>query len=118
MEPEEFHKEVKAFVENRSSNSDTILLDCRNFYESKIVSSLKVNVRTLCMLQLIAVCSQGQFDQCLAPDIRKFSYFPDYVDKNLDLFRDKKVLMYCTGGIRCERGSAYLRSKVSLNGKK
>ncbi|XP_067238156.1 thiosulfate sulfurtransferase/rhodanese-like domain-containing protein 2 [Chanodichthys erythropterus] len=111
LEPEEFHKEVKAFVENRSSNSDTILLDCRNFYESKIVSSLKVNVRTLGMLQLIAVCSQGQFDQCLAPDIRKFSYFPDYVDKNLDLFRDKKVLMYCTGGIRCERGSAYLRSK-------
>lgn len=118
LEPEEFHKEVKAFVENQSSNSDTILLDCRNFYESKIVSSLKVSVRTLGTLQLIVVCSQGQFDQCLAPDIRKFSYFPDYVDKNLDLFRDKKVLMYCTGGIRCERGSAYLRSKVSLNGKK
>lgn len=89
LEPEEFHKEVKAFVESQSSISDTILLDCRNFYESKI----------------------GQFDQCLAPDIRKFSYFPDYVEKNLDLFRDKKVLMYCTGGIRCERGSAYLRSK-------
>ncbi|XP_077103655.1 thiosulfate sulfurtransferase/rhodanese-like domain-containing protein 2 isoform X2 [Siphateles boraxobius] len=89
LEPEEFHKEVKAFVENQSSINDTILLDCRNFYESKI----------------------GQFDQCLAPDIRKFSYFPDYVEKNLDLFRDKKVLMYCTGGIRCERGSAYLRSK-------
>lgn len=55
---------------------------------------------------------QGQFTQCLAPNIRKFSYFPDYVDQNLELFRDKKVLMYCTGGIRCERGSAYLRSKV------
>lgn len=56
---------------------------------------------------------QGQFTRCLAPNIRKFSYFPDYVDQNLELFRDKKVLMYCTGGIRCERGSAYLRSKVS-----
>ncbi|XP_052006269.1 thiosulfate sulfurtransferase/rhodanese-like domain-containing protein 2 [Xyrauchen texanus] len=90
LEPEEFHKEVKALIENKSAaDSDTILLDCRNFYESKI----------------------GQFSQCLAPDIRKFSYFPDYVDKNLDLFQDKKVLMYCTGGIRCERGSAYLRSK-------
>lgn len=89
LEPEEFHKEVKTFVENKSSCSDTILLDCRNFYESKI----------------------GQFSQCLAPDIRKFSYFPDYVNENLDLFKDKKVLMYCTGGIRCERGSAYLRSK-------
>ncbi|KAG7253831.1 hypothetical protein CRUP_020087 [Coryphaenoides rupestris] len=54
---------------------------------------------------------KGQFSQCLAPNIRKFSYFPDYVDQNLDLFRDKKVLMYCTGGIRCERASAYLLSK-------
>lgn len=58
------------------------------------------------------ISPQGQFTQCLAPNIRKFSYFPHYVDQNLELFRDKKVLMYCTGGIRCERGSAYLRSKV------
>ncbi|KAL4641600.1 thiosulfate sulfurtransferase/rhodanese-like domain-containing protein 2 [Arapaima gigas] len=89
LEPEEFHKEVEMFLSKGNSCTDTILLDCRNFYESKI----------------------GQFSKCLAPDIRKFSYFPDYVDKNLELFRDKKVLMYCTGGIRCERGSAYLCSK-------
>uniref|UniRef100_A0A8C5H304 Thiosulfate sulfurtransferase/rhodanese-like domain-containing protein 2 n=1 Tax=Gouania willdenowi TaxID=441366 RepID=A0A8C5H304_GOUWI len=89
LEPEEFHKEVEALLENGESCSDTVLLDCRNFYESKI----------------------GQFTHCVAPDIRKFSYFPDYVDQNLERFRDKKVLMYCTGGIRCERGSAYLRSK-------
>lgn len=62
----------------------------------------------------ICFCFQGQFSQCLAPNIWKFSYFPDYVDQDLDLFRDKNVLMYCTGVIRCERGSAYLRSKVSL----
>nr|XP_029515785.1 thiosulfate sulfurtransferase/rhodanese-like domain-containing protein 2 [Oncorhynchus nerka] len=89
LEPEEFHK-VEALLSKGDSCNDTILLDCRNFYESRI----------------------GQFSQCLAPNIRKFSYFPDYVDQNLDLFRDKKVLMYCTGGIRCERGSAYLRSKL------
>ncbi|KAI3351421.1 hypothetical protein L3Q82_020278, partial [Scortum barcoo] len=89
LEPEEFHKEVETLLAKGDLCSDTILLDCRNFYESKI----------------------GQFTRCLAPDIRKFSYFPDYVDQNLELFRDKKVLMYCTGGIRCERGSAYLRSK-------
>ncbi|XP_029963487.1 thiosulfate sulfurtransferase/rhodanese-like domain-containing protein 2 [Salarias fasciatus] len=89
LEPEEFHKEVETLLAKGDLCDDTILLDCRNFYESKI----------------------GQFTQCLAPDIRKFSYFPDYVDQNLELFRDKKVLMYCTGGIRCERGSAYLRSK-------
>lgn len=89
LEPEDFHKEVEALLAKGDLCKDTILLDCRNFYESKI----------------------GQFTQCLAPNIRKFSYFPDYVDQNLELFRDKKVLMYCTGGIRCERGSAYLRSK-------
>uniref|UniRef100_A0A1A8C7A7 Thiosulfate sulfurtransferase/rhodanese-like domain-containing protein 2 n=1 Tax=Nothobranchius kadleci TaxID=1051664 RepID=A0A1A8C7A7_NOTKA len=89
LEPEEFHKEVETALAKGDLCNDTILLDCRNFYESKI----------------------GQFTQCLAPNIRKFSYFPDYVDQNLELFRDKKVLMYCTGGIRCERGSAYLRSK-------
>ncbi|XP_026186273.1 thiosulfate sulfurtransferase/rhodanese-like domain-containing protein 2 [Mastacembelus armatus] len=89
LEPEDFHEEVEALLAKGDSCNDTILLDCRNFYESKI----------------------GQFTHCLAPNIRKFSYFPDYVDQNLELFRDKKVLMYCTGGIRCERGSAYLRSK-------
>lgn len=61
----------------------------------------------------VAPVLQGRFQGCLAPDIRKFSYFPSYVDKNLELFREKRVLMYCTGGIRCERGSAYLKAKVS-----
>lgn len=38
LEPEEFHKEVEALVAQGDSRSDTILLDCRNFYESKIVN--------------------------------------------------------------------------------
>ncbi|XP_029426581.1 thiosulfate sulfurtransferase/rhodanese-like domain-containing protein 2 isoform X2 [Nannospalax galili] len=90
LSPGEFHKEVEKLLSRANEEqSDTILLDCRNFYESKI----------------------GRFQGCLAPDIRKFSYFPSYIDKNLDVFRQKRVLMYCTGGIRCERGSAYLRAK-------
>lgn len=90
LSPGEFHKEVEKFLSRANQEpSDTILLDCRNFYESKI----------------------GRFQGCLAPDIRKFSYFPSYIDKNLELFREKRVLMYCTGGIRCERGSAYLKAK-------
>ncbi|XP_064357313.1 thiosulfate sulfurtransferase/rhodanese-like domain-containing protein 2 isoform X2 [Dromaius novaehollandiae] len=91
LSPQEFHKEVEQYLSQANQGqSDTILLDCRNFYESKI----------------------GHFQGCLAPDIRKFSYFPSYVDENLELFKNKRVLMYCTGGIRCERGSAYLRSKA------
>lgn len=86
----EFHKEVEKLLSpGTQEQNDTILLDCRNFYESKI----------------------GRFQGCLAPDIRKFSYFPSYVDTNVELFREKRVLMYCTGGIRCERGSAYLKAK-------
>lgn len=119
LEPEEFHKAVEAFVAQDDSQSDTILLDCRNFYESKIVSPDLVQFQfywfhnnTMLPKYDSLVAPQGQFTRCLAPNIRKFSYFPDYVDQNLDLFRDKKVLMYCTGGIRCERASAYLISKV------
>ncbi|XP_063045161.1 thiosulfate sulfurtransferase/rhodanese-like domain-containing protein 2 [Engraulis encrasicolus] len=89
LDPEEFHREVETLLTDEEAATHTLLLDCRNFYESKI----------------------GQFQQCVAPDIRKFSYFPDYVEENLSLFADKRVLMYCTGGIRCERASAYLRSK-------
>ena len=55
---------------------------------------------------------QGKFKGAIAPDIRKFSYWPEYIDQNVEQFKDKKVVMYCTGGIRCERGSAYLKSKV------
>ncbi|XP_053151426.1 thiosulfate sulfurtransferase/rhodanese-like domain-containing protein 2 isoform X3 [Hemicordylus capensis] len=95
LTPKEFHIEVEKYLSRgNEAQTDTILLDCRNFYESKI----------------------GHFQGCLAPDIRKFSYFPTYVDENLELFRGKRVLMYCTGGIRCERGSAYLRSKGVCKG--
>nr|XP_002740890.1 PREDICTED: thiosulfate sulfurtransferase/rhodanese-like domain-containing protein 2-like [Saccoglossus kowalevskii] len=80
---EEFHDAVQNHDDN------TVLIDCRNFYESKI----------------------GKFTNALTPNIRKFSYWPEYVDRNLHVFNNKKVLMYCTGGIRCERGSAYLESK-------
>uniref|UniRef100_A0A8D0GMZ1 Thiosulfate sulfurtransferase/rhodanese-like domain-containing protein 2 n=1 Tax=Sphenodon punctatus TaxID=8508 RepID=A0A8D0GMZ1_SPHPU len=90
LSPKVFHQEVEKYLSHANqANDTTILLDCRNFYESKI----------------------GNFQGSLAPDIRKFSYFPSYVDENLELFKNKRVLMYCTGGIRCERGSAYLRSK-------
>ncbi|XP_039260720.2 thiosulfate sulfurtransferase/rhodanese-like domain-containing protein 2 isoform X1 [Styela clava] len=85
LTPEEFHMEVQ------KKSDDTILLDCRNFYESKI----------------------GYFENALRPNLRKFSYFPAYVDKNHQLLKNKRVLMYCTGGIRCERASAYIIKSVN-----
>lgn len=68
---------------------DFIVLDGRNNYEAAI----------------------GKFVGAITPDIRYFRQFPEYIDKNLDQFKDKTVFMYCTGGIRCERASAYLNEK-------
>lgn len=68
---------------------DLIILDARNNYESRV----------------------GTFTNSLTPDIKTFREFPDYVDQNLENFKDKQVLMHCTGGIRCERASAYLQQK-------
>jgi predicted sulfurtransferase len=68
---------------------DLVVLDGRNNYEAAV----------------------GKFAGAITPDIRYFRQFPEYVDHNLDQFKDKTVLMYCTGGIRCERASAYLEQK-------
>ena len=68
---------------------DFVVLDGRNSYEAAI----------------------GKFVGAITPDIRYFRQFPEYVDQNLDQFKDKTVFMYCTGGIRCERASAYLNEK-------
>uniref|UniRef100_H2Z876 Rhodanese domain-containing protein n=1 Tax=Ciona savignyi TaxID=51511 RepID=H2Z876_CIOSA len=93
LSPKEFHEKLEELSKSShlSTGNETLLLDCRNFYESKI----------------------GFFDGALKPDLRKFSYFKEYVDKNQELFRNRKVLSYCTGGIRCERASAYIQQSTN-----
>jgi UPF0176 protein len=44
------------------------------------------------------------------PQMRVSTEFPMWAKENIDSLRDKQVLMYCTGGIRCERASALIRS--------
>jgi predicted sulfurtransferase len=68
---------------------DLIVLDTRNDYEWAI----------------------GRFKDAITPNIENFRDLPHYLDENLDTFKDKQVLMYCTGGIRCERATAYLNEK-------
>ena len=78
---------------------DLVLLDTRNNYESRIGTF---------------VLNNGQ--SAIASDTNTFREFPKYIDENLEKFKDKQVLMFCTGGVRCERASAYLKSKnVSKN---
>lgn len=66
---------------------DVLVLDARNEYEHAI----------------------GRFDGALLPHIRQFSDFAQFVHDEKHVFRGKRVLMYCTGGVRCERGSAVVR---------
>ena len=71
------------------SDPDTTVVDVRNNYESNI----------------------GSFKNSLIPGTDNFIDFPDYVERNLDSVKNKKIAMFCTGGIRCEIASSYLMSK-------
>jgi UPF0176 protein len=71
---------------------DVVLVDVRNRYES----------------------AAGKFANAVACDIERFRELPAYADSLADL-KDRKVLMYCTGGIRCEKASALFRSKGFTN---
>ena len=52
--------------------------------------------------------STGSFEGAVDPKISSFRQFPAYVETHLDPQRHKKIAMFCTGGIRCEKASAYL----------
>lgn len=71
------------------SDPDTILIDTRNEYEYDI----------------------GTFDNAVNPHTENFREFPDYVERELDPTKHKKVAMFCTGGIRCEKASAFMKDK-------
>ncbi|MGB5915555.1 MAG: rhodanese-related sulfurtransferase [Phormidesmis sp.] len=53
----------------------------------------------------------GTFKGAQNPETNVFNEFPDYVKENLDPNKNKKVAMFCTGGIRCEKASSYLLSQ-------
>lgn len=71
------------------SDPDVVLVDTRNDYEVEI----------------------GTFKGALNPDTETFREFPEYVATNLDKNKHKKVAMFCTGGIRCEKSTAYLKEQ-------
>ena len=82
---------VGTYVEPRDWNAlvndpEVVLIDTRNDYEYGI----------------------GSFRGALDPQTTTFREFPAYVRENLDPARHKKVAMFCTGGIRCEKASAFM----------
>ena len=54
---------------------------------------------------------RGTFERAIDPGTTAFGEFPDFVEKNLDPKRHRKIAMFCTGGIRCEKASSYLVAK-------
>ncbi len=68
------------------ADPDVLVLDTRNVYETGI----------------------GSFAGAVTPDTRNFREFPAWVERELDPARHRRVAMFCTGGIRCEKASALL----------
>lgn len=71
------------------SAGDVTVLDTRNDYEFRT----------------------GTFANAINPITGKFSELPEYVEKNLDPAKHKKIAMFCTGGIRCEKFAPYMKAR-------
>lgn len=85
------NKQVGTYVEPEDWNAlindpDVVLVDTRNKYETAV----------------------GIFEGALDPEIDTFTQFKDYVHDHMDPAKQKKVAMFCTGGIRCEKASSYM----------
>ena len=79
IEPEEWDDFIQS--------GDVKIVDVRNFYETVI----------------------GNFPNSLDPQTETFTEFKDFVDTELIKSKQKKIAMYCTGGIRCEKASSYMK---------
>jgi UPF0176 protein len=82
---------VGRYVEPKDWNAlvndpEVLVLDTRNDYETKV----------------------GIFKGAVDPDIKVFTEFPDWVEQHLNPAKHKKIAMFCTGGIRCEKASSYM----------
>ena len=81
VNPEDWNKLIE--------DPDTIVIDTRNDYEIDI----------------------GTFKNAINPQTDSFREFPSYVENNLDDKKQKKVAMFCTGGIRCEKATSLMLDK-------
>lgn len=81
LEPEEWNRLI--------ADPETLVIDTRNDYEHEV----------------------GTFERAVNPDTKAFREFPAYVQENLDPQHHKRVAMFCTGGIRCEKSTSYLKSQ-------
>lgn len=78
LKPKEFYEAMK--------EDNVVIIDARNDYEYDL----------------------GHFKNAIRPEVRNFKEFPEWIKKNKERFENKKILAYCTGGIRCEKFSGLL----------
>ena len=79
------HLSPKEFMETLEKE-DVLIIDARNDYEFDL----------------------GHFKNAIRPDVSSFREFPEWIKENLEKYKDKKILAYCTGGIRCEKFTGML----------
>ncbi len=90
FDPSNTGKYLNAVEFNKAlEDPDTIVVDMRNHYESEV----------------------GRFEKAFTPDADTFREELPLVIDHLNGQEDKKIIMYCTGGIRCEKASAYFKHK-------
>lgn len=82
------HLDPKTFYQ-KMLEEDTIVIDARNDYEYDL----------------------GHFRGAIRPDIRTFRELPEWVRENKEELEGKQILTYCTGGIRCEKFSGWLKKE-------
>ena len=85
LNPAEWHEFIK--------DPEVLLIDTRNDYEFEL----------------------GTFKNAINPNTENFRDFPEYVEKHLQDKKDQKIAMFCTGGIRCEKSTAYLKEQGFQN---
>ncbi|PLR91151.1 oxygen-dependent tRNA uridine(34) hydroxylase TrhO [Bacillus sp. T33-2] len=78
LNPQDFYKQMQA--------EDTVVIDARNDYEYEL----------------------GHFRGAIKPEIKSFRELPQWIRNNKEMLEGKKILTYCTGGIRCEKFSGWL----------
>ncbi len=86
------HLSAEAFNEI-TDQEDTVLVDMRNHYETEV----------------------GHFENAICPDVDTFRDSLPIIEDMLEENKDKPLVMYCTGGIRCEKASAYFKHKGFKN---
>ena len=76
-------KEMNEYIDD----PEAVVIDMRNAYESEV----------------------GHFENAITPDVETFRDELKYVPEKLRVHKNKKIALYCTGGIRCEKASAWLK---------